>query len=171
MPAVKGHNELRGLAARVAEEAGAQRTAPPCRRIDPWVRNGAEDIVTEADRETEVLIRHLIRDARPNDAFLGEEGGSSSGSSGLTCVVDPIDGTVNYLYDIPSWAVSVAVVDGDADPGTWILLAGAVVAPSHRETYSAALGGGATQNGKQIKTVEAPDLSMSLTATGFTYSS
>jgi myo-inositol-1(or 4)-monophosphatase len=172
LPAVKGHEKLRGLAARVAEEAGAHAL----RRRHAGVsilgsKSAPEDVVTEADRETETLIRQLLQDARPNDAFLGEEGGSSSGSSGLTWIVDPIDGTVNYLYDIPAWAVSVAVVEGDPDPGTWTLLAGAIVAPSHKETYSAALGGGATLNGKQIKPLEAPDLSLSLVATGFTYSS
>ena len=84
--------------------------------------------------------------------------------------MDPIDGTVNYLYDIPAWSVSIAVVEGDPDPGSWSLQAGAVAAPSLGETYSASLGGGATLNGKQIRTTEASSLALSLVATGFTYS-
>jgi myo-inositol-1(or 4)-monophosphatase len=166
------HNELRGLAGRVADVAGAH--ALKRRRAGVSLlgsKSFPEDVVTEADRETESLIRQLLQDERPNDAFLGEEGGSSSGSSGLTWIVDPIDGTVNYLYDIPSWAVSIAVVEGAPDPGTGRLLAGAIVVPSLAETYSAALGDGATLNGKQIKALEASDLSLSLVATGFTYSS
>lgn len=168
---LKGHQELRSLATRVAEEAGAQ--ALRRRRAGVSVlgsKSAPEDVVTEADRDTETLIRQFLQNARPNDAFLGEEGGSSSGSSGLTWIVDPIDGTVNYLYDLPSWAVSVAVVEGDPDPASWTLLAGAVVVPSQTETYSAALGGGATLNGKRIDALEAPDLALSLVATGFTYS-
>ncbi|MGO7984275.1 inositol monophosphatase, partial [Rhizobium johnstonii] len=76
-------------------------------------------IVTDTDRETEALIRSLIADARPQDGFLGEESDASSGTSGVTWVVDPIDGTVNFLYGIPQWSVSVAVVEGDPDPSTW----------------------------------------------------
>ncbi|ALV40042.1 inositol monophosphatase [Pseudarthrobacter sulfonivorans] len=166
------HNELRSLAERVAGDAGAN--ALKLRRAGVSLlgsKSSPEDVVTAADRETETLIRQLIQEARPDDAFLGEEGGSSSGSSGLTWIVDPIDGTVNYLYDIPAWAVSIAVVEGDPDPGTWRLLAGAILVPSLGEIYSAALGGGATLNGKPIKALEAPNLSLSLVATGFTYSS
>ena len=75
--------------------------------------------MTEADRETEALILDLLADARPDDGVLGEEGASKSGTSGLNWVVDPIDGTVNFLYGIPHYAVSIAVVEGDPDPLTW----------------------------------------------------
>jgi myo-inositol-1(or 4)-monophosphatase len=167
----KGREELRSLAARIAGEAGAN--ALRRRRAGVSLlgsKSAPEDVVTEADRDTETFIRQSLEQARPHDAFLGEEGGSSSGSSGLTWIVDPIDGTVNYLYDIPSWAVSIAVVEGNPDPGSWTLLAGAVVVPSLRETYTAALGCGATLNGQLVKAREAPDLALSLVATGFTYS-
>lgn len=168
-----GHSpeELRILAERIADEAG--RTALERRRAGVTLlgsKSSAEDVVTEADRETETLIRQLLTAARPNDAILGEEGGSTAGSSGLTWIVDPIDGTVNYLYDLPAWSVSIAVVEGEPDPRSWNLLAGAVAVPSVGETYSASLGGGATLNGKKIKAMEASSLALSLVATGFTYS-
>jgi myo-inositol-1(or 4)-monophosphatase len=167
-----GQEELRSLAESIAGKAGA--SALKRRRAGVTLlgsKSSAEDVVTEADGETEALIRQLLANTRPNDAILGEEGGSTAGTSGLTWIVDPIDGTVNYLYDIPAWSVSIAVVEGDPDPGSWTLLAGSVVVPSLGETYSASLGGGATVNGKQIKAVEATSLSLSLVATGFTYSS
>ncbi|MEO6201309.1 MAG: inositol monophosphatase family protein, partial [Cryobacterium sp.] len=106
-------------------------------------KSSAEDIVTHADRETEALIRMLLAEARPNDGFYGEESEPSTGSSGLTWVVDPIDGTVNYLYGIPAYAVSIAVVEGDPDPTTWTPLAGAVVNPAVGEVFTAMAGGGA----------------------------
>ncbi len=87
-------------------------------------KSSPEDIVTHTDRETEDLIRQALRDVRPDDGFLGEESEGTSGSSGLTWVVDPIDGTVNFLYGIPAWAVSIAVVEGEADPLTWTARAG-----------------------------------------------
>ena len=72
------------------------------------------DIVTAVDRDTEALIRSLILDARPDDGIVGEEDATHVGTSGLDWVVDPIDGTVNFLYGIPAWAVSIAVVEGAA---------------------------------------------------------
>ena len=78
-------------------------------------KSSLADIVTRADRETETLIRDALAAARPNDGFYGEESGGAEGSSGLTWVVDPIDGTVNYFYGIPAWAVSIAVVEGGTD--------------------------------------------------------
>src|SRR6478752_10234885 len=87
------------------------------------------DIVTAVDRDTEALIRRLILEARPDDGILGEEEATHVGTSGLDWIVDPIDGTVNYLYGIPAWAVSIAVVAGPASPGSWTALAGVVVNP------------------------------------------
>src|SRR4051794_10228436 len=84
----------------------------------------ATDIVTEMDQRSEALVVERITAVRPDDGFLGEEGASRQGSSGVTWVVDPIDGTVNYLYDIPAYAVSIAAVIGDD------VVAGAVVNPA-----------------------------------------
>ncbi|WP_081766059.1 inositol monophosphatase family protein [Arthrobacter sp. 31Y] len=170
-PPSGGQEELRILAERIAREAGA--TALNLRRAGVSLlgsKSSPEDVVTVADQETEKLIRQMLAQTRPNDAVLGEEGGSTAGSSGLTWIVDPIDGTVNYLYDIPAWAVSIAVVEGDPDPASWTLLAGAVEVPSLGETYTASQGGGTTLNGQPIKVREAPELALSLLATGFTYS-
>ena len=127
------------------------------------------DIVTRADREAEDLIRGALEASRPLDGFLGEESGGDRGSSGLTWVVDPIDGTVNYFYDIPAWAVSVAVVEGDPDPATWRTLAGAVVNPSTGEVFTAALGGGARLNGEPIRVNSGVELPLALVGTGFGY--
>jgi myo-inositol-1(or 4)-monophosphatase len=129
------------------------------------------DVVTMADRETENLIRSLLADARPDDGFLGEEGGADTGSSGLTWVVDPIDGTVNYLYGIPHWAVSIAVVEGEPDPDTWRALAGCVVNPSTGEIYTATDAGGAFSGNQQLRVVEPDSLEQALVGTGFSYDS
>ncbi|MBX0300739.1 inositol monophosphatase [Cryobacterium sp. 1639] len=134
-------------------------------------KSSPEDVVTLADRETEALIRGLIADARPNDGFHGEESSATAGTSGLTWVVDPIDGTVNYLYGIPLYAVSIAVVEGDADPATWTALAGAVKNPAIDELFSARAGGGAELNGRSLAVQSGVPLSLALFGTGFSYDS
>ncbi|MEO6998422.1 MAG: inositol monophosphatase family protein [Terracoccus sp.] len=102
------------------------------------------DVVTIMDRASEELLHGLIQAARPDDGILGEEGLDVAGTSGLTWVIDPIDGTVNYLYDIPAYAVSVAVVVGDvAVEGDWAPVAGAVADPSRRVVHHARRDGGA----------------------------
>jgi len=132
-------------------------------------KSSPEDIVTQADRETEALIRRLLADARPNDGFYGEESDASLGSSGLTWVVDPIDGTVNYLYGIPAYAVSIAVVEGDPDPATWTALAGAVVNPALGELYTAAAGEGSFLGNRKLRANTGVPLSLALAGTGFGY--
>ena len=129
------------------------------------------DVVTEADRETEALIRSMLAQARPDDGFFGEETGAETGVSGLTWIVDPIDGTVNYLYGIPHYGVSIAVVEGEPDPLTWTALAGAVINPATGELFTATLGGGAYLGGASITVAEPVDLSQALVATGFSYDS
>jgi myo-inositol-1(or 4)-monophosphatase len=102
------------------------------------------DVVTIMDQRSEELLHRLITAARPNDGILGEEGVDVIGTSGLTWILDPIDGTVNYLYDIPAYAVSVAVVTGDArTEGAWRPVAGAVGDPTRRIVHHARRGGGA----------------------------
>ncbi|MFF1571151.1 inositol monophosphatase family protein [Leifsonia sp. NPDC058292] len=132
-------------------------------------KSSLSDIVTRADREAEDLIRDAIAAARPDDGFYGEESGGAEGTSGLTWVVDPIDGTVNYFYGIPAYAVSVAVVEGDPDPRTWRALAGAVVNPAIGETFTASAGGGAELNGKALQVKQGTDLALALVGTGFGY--
>ena len=108
------------------------------------LKSSPVDVVTEADKASEELIRSLLAEARPGDGFLGEESGAGDASTtGVTWVVDPIDGTVNYLYDIPAYAVSIAAVEGGTDPAAWTALAGVVVNPVTREVFTATRGGGA----------------------------
>jgi myo-inositol-1(or 4)-monophosphatase len=102
------------------------------------------DLVSEADIASERAIRELLAARRPQDGFVGEEGGSAESSSGLSWVVDPLDGTVNFLFGIPQWCVSVAVRDGE---GT---LAGAVYDPNRDELFMASRDGRAELRGPGV---------------------
>ncbi|WP_345751526.1 inositol monophosphatase family protein [Microbacterium rhizophilus] len=150
--------ELQDLAVEIATEAGELAR----RRRTEGVAIAASkstlaDIVTEADREVEALIRSRLAVARPDDGFLGEESGDAEGTSGITWVVDPIDGTVNYAFGMPSYAVSIAAVTGSRNPGEWRALAGAVRAPSFGETFRAATGEGAWLDDRRLSvTTDAP---------------
>ncbi len=164
--------ELRDIAALVAEEAAGVAHAKRRDGVQVAASKSTEtDIVTFADQLTQEFIKDRLSQLRPNDAFFGEEGGAEGGSSGLTWVVDPIDGTVNYLYDIPQWAVSIGVVEGDPDPATWTPLAGAVCTPQLSELYTASQGGGAFLNKHQLRTNTQDRLDLALIATGFAYGS
>lgn len=161
--------ELRDLATEIAEEAGQLARL----RRQEGVRLAATksslaDIVTDADREVEALIRSRLRAARADDGFLGEETGAEAGSSGITWIVDPIDGTVNYAYGIPAYNVSIGAVRGEPDPETWEALAGAVNAPALGETFSAARGHGAWSNGIRLAVTDTTPAG-ALLATGFGY--
>jgi myo-inositol-1(or 4)-monophosphatase len=171
--------QLLDLARSIAVEAG--ELAARRRREGVEVANtksSAVDVVTEADREVERLIRSRLADARPDDGILGEEGGGQSGTSGLTWVVDPIDGTTNYLYGIPHYAVSIAVVEGEPDPLSWVDVAGVVFNPASGELYAAAIGEGATVStgsttgaGSPIHVAPSVPLAEALVGTGFAYDS
>lgn len=126
-------------------------------------KSTATDMVTAWDRASETLILHGLRDARPDDGVVGEEGGRQTGRSGVEWLVDPIDGTTNFLYDLPGWAVSIAAAD-DEGP-----LAGVVYVPALDELYSATRGGGATLNGVPIRCGTVTDPAVALLATGFSY--
>jgi myo-inositol-1(or 4)-monophosphatase len=159
---------------RLAQETALAAGELAARRRSEGVRIAAsksspEDVVTQADRETETLIRRLLADARPDDGFFGEESEATGGTSGLTWVVDPIDGTVNYLYGIPAWAVSIAVVEGDPDPATWTTLAGAVRNPVSDELFTAAAGEGAWLGERRLQVPTSVPLSLALLGTGFSY--
>jgi myo-inositol-1(or 4)-monophosphatase len=163
-------NDLHSIARDVALQAG--ELAKQRRKEGVEVANSKSspvDIVTAADRETEALIRGLLHDARPDDGFLGEESGTGSGTSGLTWVVDPIDGTVNYAYGIPAYAVSIAVVEGPADPATWTAVAGVVNNPATGELFRAARGEGAYLGSQRLAILGEPDVSGALIATGMSY--
>src|SRR5690606_23182756 len=131
-------------------------------------KSNIADIVTEADREVEELIRARLRAERPGDGFLGEESGAATGATDVTWVVDPIDGTVNYAYGLPAYNVSIAAVRGGTDPDTWQPLAAAVYAPALGELFTASSGGGAWL-GEQRLAVTTPNPAGALLATGFGY--
>ena len=166
-------DDLLAIARRIAIQAGELAALRRSEGVEvAATKSTAVDIVTEADRETERLIRSALAEARPDDGILGEEeGGSVSGTSGLHWIVDPIDGTVNFLYGIPHYAVSIAVVEGDPDPLTWRGLAGCVVNPAIGEVYTGSAGGGAFLGDHAIRVAPAVELSQALVGTGFAYDS
>lgn len=126
-------------------------------------KSSAVDVVTEMDLASEKLITEYVSEHRPDDGFLGEEGAVKQGSSGVRWVVDPLDGTVNYLYGLPSWAVSVAAeFEGER-------IVGVVEAPPRRETFRAVLGHGAFRNAQPLQCRSAPPLEEALVGTGFNY--
>ena len=126
-------------------------------------KSGPTDLVSDADFAAEKEIRAVLADRRPGDAILGEEGGAT-GDGDLRWVVDPLDGTINYLYEIPAFAVSVACEDAS---GT---IAGVVVDPLRDEVFAATRSGEATLNGAPIEVGDRPDsLELTMVATGFGY--
>jgi myo-inositol-1(or 4)-monophosphatase len=163
-------SSLLAIARGIAVDA-AERVAEARRGIVEVadVKSSSVDVVTQVDRDTESFIRSRLLALRPDDAFLGEESGGGGGTSGLTWVVDPIDGTVNFLYGIPHYAVSIAVVEGEPDPQTWTALAGAVINPATGEQFTASAGGGAFLGETALRVAQPDSLERSLIATGFAY--
>lgn len=126
-------------------------------------KTSATDMVTDADKASEAAILEVLQGSRPEDAVLGEESGASEGSSGLRWIVDPLDGTTNFLYGIAQFAVSVAVEDEEGG------LAGCVFDPVKDECFTAGRGLGAWCNGRDLDVSGQDDLSSALIATGFSY--
>lgn len=163
-------DDLRALARSLAVSGGelaAQMRAEGVTVAD--TKSSEVDVVTRADRAVERMLRTQIAQLRPDDAVLGEEESRTAGSSGLTWVIDPIDGTVNYLYGLPHWGVSVAVVSGEPEPESWTLEAGAVYAPALGLVWDAARGQGAARGQEPLAPVRAVELDHALLATGFGY--
>ena len=156
--------ELRELAADLAVRAGA--LISEARRSGAGLvdtKSTATDMVTEYDRASERLIVDAVRAARSDDAIVGEEGTADEGTSGISWLIDPIDGTTNFLYGLPGYAVSIAAADIDG------ALAGAVYVPATEELFAAARGQGATLNGEPIHCSTTTDIATALVATGFSY--
>lgn len=162
-------SELMALAVDVAREAGelARRRRTEGVAVAA-TKSTIADIVTEADREVEDLIRERLFSARAGDGFYGEETGAERGTSGVTWVVDPIDGTVNYLYGIPHYAVSIAAVAGEPTAAEWTQLVGVVFNPAVGELFRASRGGGAWLGDERLA-VSTPGEAGALIATGFGY--
>jgi myo-inositol-1(or 4)-monophosphatase len=132
--------ELLAVAVEAAKMAGGLllERARHGRERDVASKSTPTDLVSEADLAAERAIRELLSSRRHEDGFLGEEEGSAEGVSGLTWVVDPLDGTVNFLFGIPQWCVSIAVRDGEG------AVAGAVYDPNRDELFTATRDGPAT---------------------------
>jgi myo-inositol-1(or 4)-monophosphatase len=163
------HRELLETGREAARRAGELlRDGRPADLAVAATKSSPIDVVTEMDIAAEKLIIDLISARRPDDGFLGEEGASSVGTSGVRWVVDPLDGTVNYLYGLPSWSVSVAAeVDGET-------VAGVVEVPMRGESFHAVLGGGAWASGawdgeRRLAVRPSPPLEQALISTGFNY--
>ena len=154
---------LLALATDLARRAGALALSMHSGLQGHDTKTTRTDVVTEADRASEQLLVEGIRSARPDDAVLGEEGSQDAGTSGVRWVVDPIDGTVNYLYGLPQWAVSIGVeVDGTTEVGV-------VFDAAKDELWTAVRGQGAFLNGARLRCSAVSDLSQALIATGFSY--
>jgi myo-inositol-1(or 4)-monophosphatase len=155
--------ELERIAAAVARAAAALVTDAHRQPVPVGRKSSPTDVVTETDLRAEDLIRRLLREATPEAGALGEEGGETTPGARLQWVIDPLDGTVNFLHGVPLFAVSVAsAVDGE-------VVAGAVVDVLRNELFSAHLGGGASSDGEPIAVSECPSLAQALVATGYSY--
>lgn len=156
--------ELRALAEAIAREAGALlRDAFRGPELRISAKSTPTDLVSEADHAAEHLIRERLAAARPEDGVLGEEGGDVAGTSGIRWVVDPLDGTVNFLFGVPQWAVSIAAEDAEG------AVVGVVYDAERDELFSAERGGTATLNGHPVKPSAKQDLATALVGTGFGY--
>lgn len=163
---------LTRIAARAAQAAGDRVRELRRRGVTvAGLKSSAVDMVTEADQEAERMIVSLLLSERPDDGVLGEEGAAAEGTSGITWIIDPIDGTTNYVYNIPAYVVSIAatVVDPEWSNEGFRTIAAAVYNPSTGELFEAWEGGGATLNGTQITTSGKSDVPTSLVGTGFGY--
>ena len=154
--------ELLKLAESVARAAGSHLMNRPS-SFTFTEKSSVVDFATQMDQQSEELIVKQILAVRADDGIIAEEGAAKPSKSGITWVIDPLDGTVNYLYGLPGWNVSIAAKDEDG------VLVGVVYAPSINGFWSAIRGGGARYNGNKIKCNDPVTLDKSLLATGFAY--
>ncbi len=157
------HTALRDLALDIAQAVGPE-IGRRAGRVDVLsTKSTATDLVTEVDRWSEAEIVSRILDARPRDSILGEEGTGVAGTSDVRWVVDPIDGTTNFVYGHPGFSVSIGV-EVDNEP-----VAGVVLDPLLGDVFAAAVGHGTTRNGQPVQVSGTTDLTTALVATGFSY--
>jgi myo-inositol-1(or 4)-monophosphatase len=162
--------ELRALAERLAVEAAELARTRRAEGVEvAATKSSGTDVVTATDQEVEQLLRDRLAELRPGDGFVGEEGDDvpATDGHGVSWVVDPIDGTVNFLYGLPSVAVSVAAQVGGRDGH---VLAGAVVNVFSGTSFTAARGHGATRDGRPLRVRPVPPTGEWLVLTGFSYS-
>ena len=153
--------ELAVGAAREAGELLLERFHGPARGVD--TKSSSTDLVSDADRAAEALILGRLVEARPEDGILAEEGGGRPSGSGVTWIVDPLDGTVNFLFGIPVWSVSIAARDALG------AIVGVVHDPNRGETFTASRGEGAALNGEPIRVSDRGRLEEAMIGTGFSY--
>jgi myo-inositol-1(or 4)-monophosphatase len=153
--------ELAERAARAAGEVLMSFYGHPAEGLAS--KSSATDLVSDADREAERAIRELLGAERPHDGLVAEEGSHAEADSGRRWVVDPLDGTINFLYGFPAWAVSVALEDAEG------LVLGVVHSPIHRETFTAVRGEGAFLGERRLHVRDPRPLEQALVATGFSY--
>ena len=156
-------DELERLARRVAVDAAEGIIQRRRRSFAIDTKSTATDLVTEIDTWAEEFIVTELFRTRPDDGFLGEEGASRPSGSGITWVIDPIDGTTNFVYDYPSYAVSIAAVDAEG------AVVGVIAELPSGDVYQAQRGCGAHRNGTPISVSRCTGLDRSLVATGFSY--
>ena len=138
---------------------GVERPADPAR----WTLKGSRDFVTEVDRAAEAMVAEVLLAAEPGSRIVGEELSPTLATDGLVWVVDPLDGTTNFLHGFPCYAVSVAaVVDG-------VLEAGVVIQVPRNEVYCASRGGGAWQDERRLSVSAIADPTFALIGTGFPF--
>jgi myo-inositol-1(or 4)-monophosphatase len=157
------NEQLVELATRIALSAGELIREGLNRPRVLDTKSSGTDLVTEMDKAAEELIVSMIHAERPDDGLLGEEGTSQPGSSGVRWVIDPIDGTTNYVYRHPFFSVSIGVERNG------VTVAGAVAIPMLNEIYTATLHGGAFRNGERIGVSSETAVSKALVGTGFAY--
>lgn len=158
-------DELLAVATAAAQAAAAViQSRSGQTRHQTSTKSSPTDLVSEVDQAAEHCVVAVLSDCRPDDAILAEEGTCRFGTTGVRWVIDPLDGTTNFLFGIPAYAVSVAAeIDGRTAVGV-------VVDPSRQETWRAVRGRGTTLNGRALRLPpEAPSLDTSLVATGFAY--
>ena len=154
----------RDLAERAARAAGEVLLGYYGREPEGLAsKTSVTDPVSDADREAERVIRELLTSERPDDGLVGEEGARSAAANDRTWIVDPLDGTVNFLYGLRAWAVSIALEDGDG------LAVGAVFNPVSGECFTAERGRGAALNGSPIRVTRCSQLDRAMVATGYSY--
>ncbi len=156
-------HSLLELAIAVSHEAASLLSSRPT-NFEINQKSSAVDFATQMDHASENLIVERLLAARPMDGIIGEEGSSRPSQSGITWVIDPLDGTVNYFYDLPGWNVSIAAKDADG------VIVGVVNAPSINSLWSATRGGGAFLNGAPIRCNDPVAIELALLGTGFSYS-
>jgi myo-inositol-1(or 4)-monophosphatase len=170
MAAAPDPTELVDLATEVATTAAALLVDGLTRaRHSIETKTSATDLVTDMDRASERTIVDGLLAERPDDGVVGEEGSDRAGTTGIRWIIDPIDGTTNYVYGHPGFAVSIAAEWTDAATGHAEVVAGVVADPLHQEVFTAVAGGGARRNGEAIACSGTTDLRHALVATGFSY--